>query len=586
MIREETRRVRARFLLYALGVLFLVLVARAAQLQVIGGRRYAELAEQNRAKIIRIPATRGLILDRQGSVLAENRPGYSISIIPYQLRQREKTVPMLAELLGIEKEFIEERISSQRFSPMEPVPICRDVGLETVSIVEEHRPTLPGVVVEATPLRYYPWGTLFAHAVGYVGEISREELASLRHRGYRSRDPIGRMGLEEVLEEFLKGRDGANFVEVDARGRELGPLLEKKPIAARPGNDVITTLNVQLQEAAYRHFPKGARGCVVAMDPRTGDVLVYLSIPAADPNLLSSGIHPELWKSLQSDPGAPLWDRVSKGTYPPGSVFKPVVAIAALEKGEELDASGFRPCTGVMDIGNRTYKCWNVHGRLDLHQAIVQSCDVYFYQLAMIVGIDAISDWSSRCGFGRPTGIDLGKEASGFVPTAEWYRSHVGRGTPTRGMVANLGIGQGEILVTALQVCAFTSALASGIYHRPRLVLAIRTPKGELLGKEKTGEWDLPISEETRRTVLDAMLGVVHEPRGTAVSSKIEGIRIAGKTGTAQNPHGPDHAWFVGYADFDQPEICVCALVENAGHGGAVAAPVVGEVIRQYMNSK
>lgn len=581
-LTQERRPDRSRALFWLISLLFLGVGVRLFQLQVFQGQRYGVLAERNRIKVVYLPALRGEIVDRDGEVLADSRPGYSVFAAPDEIE--EPTVTGLAPILGMRPREIEELLKVDRVNPFDPVKVARDVGIGVVSRLEERRQNLPGVMVKALPIRRYRYGEKLAHLIGYVGDLTQEELGSLRPKGYKYGDVIGRMGLEREYEEHLKGEDGIEYVEVNALGRELGTYAEKNPLLPSPGEDLILTIDIDLQLRADSLLAERGNGCIVAIDPRNGEVLALASRPSFDPNILAAGIDPQSWLELREDTTSPLWNRGTRATYPPGSVFKLLTAASASEREVIESESHFRPCRGGMFIGKRRFGCWKAHGRTNLHQAIVQSCDTYFYQLGMKIGLEGLSQDARSCGFGSPTGVDLPRESSGFVPTRKWYQENLTERGYGAGVVANLAIGQGEILVTPLQLCCFVGGIAMrGIQCRPHLVRGIIDQDGEIVREPAIERRNLPLSPETLDIARGAMWGVVNEEKGTGRLAQLSEVAIAGKTGTAQSPEGEDHAWFCGFAPYDEPRITVTVLIENAGHGGALAAPVVKELIRFYL---
>jgi len=541
---------------------FLILSGRSFFLQVVEGKRWARLSRENCVRPIIIKAPRGIIYDRNGKELVSNRPAYSI------IAQDESSLKRIEEILN----FPIARLK-RRKNPL----TVRDVPFELICKIEERKNEFPGINVSAEPLRKYIFPEILSHPIGYVGEVSREELGK-----YKLGDFIGRMGIEKKYEFYLAGKDGVMYMEVDARGNEIRPLEEAKFVPPQPGANLWLTIDVDLQKLAYESLNDYERGAIVAANPKNGEILVYLSKPGFDANTLSWGAPSSYWENLKDDPRAPLWDRVKNGRYPPGSIFKLITAIAGLEEGIIKRNSYMElACDGKIKIGNRIYNCWEKHGYLDLVNAIIQSCDVYFYQLGMKIGVDKLATYAKRLGFGERTRIDLLGESEGFIPTRSWYGNRL-----TRGVVANLAIGQGEILATPIQILNLGLIIANnGILFRPHIVKSIVLPNGETISptiRRKT----VRIDEQTLDIIKEAMIGVVNDVKGTGRQARIIGIKVAGKTGTAENPHGEDHALFLGFAPVEDPEICVVAVIENGGKGGSVAAPIVGKMIKKYFNLK
>ena len=454
-------------------------------------------------------------------------------------------------------------------------------------MIEEHADKLPGLRLATESRRKAPFGSYASHLIGYTSELNSREYERLKDQGYRLGDFLGKGGLEKQYENLLRGSDGCEFVEVDAKGREQGNIPDLERLEPVPGVNLYLTIDWRLQQLAESLFVDGMQGSAVAVDPRTGQILALVSSPNFNPDLFSTGISSGNWERLANDPSFPLWDRAIRSVYPPGSTFKVFTAAAALDSGL-IDEKKLLPkaCHGSLRIGNRVFKCWKAggHGSLNLHDAIVQSCDVYFYQLGQMLGVQGISDLCLKVGLGSETGIDLPQEVPGLVPTISWYEKRLGRGSWGGGVPANLSIGQGELLVTPLQLAVMYGAIGNnGRLFQPHLVLKTEDYQGELLEKEKLISHQLGISSNTIAIIKQALAGVVNQPGGTGGSARIYGVEVAGKTGTAQNPHGDDHSWFVAFAPKDDPVISVAVLVENAGHGSAVAAPLAGKLIRQYL---
>jgi penicillin-binding protein 2 len=576
---------RSRVTIVFVILLFAVLGERIFELQVIHGAKYKRMAEENQIRMRRDRAPRGLILDRNGFVLAGNRPSFALAVEYAETPSDDSFRQRLADLVDVPRDLLDEGFDKARLHPWEPVRICRDISFEAVARLEEQKIWLPGTGVEVDPIRSYPNGMMACHLLGYQGEISEAELKKLRSQGYRPGDYLGRTGVEEMWEMSLHGVDGARFVRVDARGREVGPVTEKSPVRPIPGHNLLLTIDVALQAAAERAMEKVERGAAVAVDPRNGEVLALVSRPAFDPNAFAGGIDPSLWRVLSEDPARPLLDRALSAAYPPGSTFKVITASCAVELGHLGEETRLRPCTGSYWFGDRSFGCWKKegHGSLDLRSAIVQSCDVFFYQVGERLELDELSAFMMRFGFGARTGIDLPSEAYGHVPTTEGYNEKYGVRGWTRGLMLNLAIGQGEILATPVQMVQVAAAFGNGgRFWTPHLFLRLEEPGGRILREARVRSHRIDISEKTLAVLGDAMLGVVEDEKGTGRAARVPGVRVAGKTGTAQNPHGEDHAWFIALAPVDDPRVALAVVVENAGHGGSVAAPIAGEILRAF----
>ena len=560
--------------------LFLLLAVRLFYFQVISGEEYRAHSERNRIRPVVLEALRGLILDRNGVVLAENSPYYTIAAAPFETS--DETVDYLAELTGQDAEAIRGRIRDPSINRFNPIPVQRNVSFEIASRVEEHLLDLPGVLVQITPGRMYGMGTLASHALGYVSEISRQELEERAEAGYRSGDIVGKLGVEKAFEHHLRGQNGLEFMEVNARGEELGPLPGMPVLLPETGNNVYLTLDTRIQAAAEEAIPDSLAGALVAVDPMTGAVIAIASKPGYDPNLFTEWIPQDAWDALRNHPMKPLLDRTRDGQYPPASTMKIVTASAALEEGLVTPSTLFRPCNRGYQFGNRWAGCWTSgHGSMPFRTAMTHSCDVYFYQVGVLLGLDRWGQYARGFGFGAPAGFDAGDEQGGLVPDAAYYDPARNR-LWTPGKILNLAIGQGELLVTPLQMALMTAAVANGgVLYRPYILDRAESPEGEPVETGEPGvRGRLPVSPETLRLIQESMIAVVNE--GTARSARLPTAQLAGKTGTAENPHGLDHSWFVAYAPAEAPRIAVAAIMENAPSGAAV--PVVRRVIDAWLS--
>jgi penicillin-binding protein 2 len=567
-------------------VLFAILGIRLFDLQVVRSETYRRLSEENRIRVVPVDAPRGHILDRHGEVLVCNRPCYVVSIVPFKLRQMDQTIRALGEIVEVSPDAINERVNRSKYRRFEPVKIKRDIDFTTLAIIQEHKLDLPGVIYQVEPRREYLQGRLGAHLLGAVGEISSQELAALDGHGYRHGSLVGKWGLEKQYEPFLRGDDGVQYVEVSALGREIGPLPDRDPVEAKSGSDLLLTIDIALQRVAEEVLSDTITGAMVAIDPASGEILAMVSRPAFDPNLFTTVVPESTWRRLNEDPGRPLLNRAVQGTYPPGSILKLVTAGAGLEYGIVSQHTRFAPCRGAFKYGERWFGCWRPegHGSLDLVGAMAQSCDVYFYQLGLKLGLDRWSKFAGACGLGVPVGLDLSNEAEGLIPSREFYDHRYGKGKWSTGVLLNLSIGQGEILVTPLQMACFMAALGNGgTIYRPHLVKEIRSVGGKVIVQHPQVVGHLPVSANTLKTILRSVREVVRHPLGTGKMAAVDGVAVAGKTGTAQNPHGEDHAWFGGFAPADDPRIAVVVLVEYGGHGGTTAAPMAGRIIEAYL---
>ncbi|MGC8797361.1 MAG: penicillin-binding protein 2 [candidate division WOR-3 bacterium] len=572
-------KLRLKRLTLILITLLLMLGSRLGQLQILQGKRYARLSDRNRIRKIILPAPRGKIFDRNGVLLADTRPTWSVSVVPTEIN--DSALIILSAIINQPFDALKRRLKPVAAFPS-PVNILRNAPFEMIARIEENNFRLPGVIVRVDYVRHYPFHNLYAHSIGYVAEITDEELS--RDTSYRPLDYIGKTGIEARYEKQLRGRDGYQYVEVDARGREIGPIPEKRPEPSVPGKDIYLSIDHQLQQVAYSLIEKFNRAAVIGIDVKTGEVICLVSHPDFDPNIFLSPIKAAQWDSLISNPSKPFYNRVVSSAYPPGSTFKPLIALLALEKGLVTPQTKFAPCTGFFRYGNRIFKCWTAHGQLNLLAAIEQSCNTYFYQLGLKLNLDTLVTFCHRFGLGQATGIDIPSEAEGKVPDREFFNQRYGKGKWTRGVMLNLAIGQGEILTSPVQLAQLYACFANnGYYFQPHLVTKIESAGKPVFVTPKK-RIQVSINQNDLYWVKTALSRVVEY--GTGRAAQIREITIAGKTGTAQNPPRADHAWFVGYAPAEEPKVVFAVIIENAGHGGAIAAPIVAELVRSYFANK
>jgi penicillin-binding protein 2 len=601
---------RYRVLAFFTLVLFGLIAGRLAYLQVMRGSFYREQAEENRIRPEILRAHRGRLLDRHGRVIADNAPTYHLSFdardraFRKNSEARAAVVTELARVLGRDEAELRAEVERARRGAMPPITVARNLDFAKLSAILERMDQLPGVEVRPQPARRYTHGNLAAHLIGYLGEVSEAELAERgsKEPTYRSGDLIGRSGIEKTYESYLRGSDGVEYVEVDALGRRTNLFEELPSLPSIPGDDLVLGLDLDLQlaaEAALDSVPsilssefgdaaEAHAGCIVAIDAKSGEILAMASRPAFDPNLFVAGLNREDWKTLSSS-GHPLLSRATQAAYPPGSTFKILTALAGLHVAgispfETMPAS----CGGGYFYGNRLFHCHlkGGHGSLTLQDAMARSCDVYFYQVGLRLGVDRLTQFAVACSLDAPTRIDLPQERGSLIPTIDWFRSARG-GSPGGGAALNLAIGQGELLLTPLALARFVAAVVNGgTILRPRIVRQVVRPDGRIvldMADQKMAEGHLPATEAELAIVRDALEAVVMGAGGTGRRARIDPFRVGGKTGTAQNPHGQDHAWFVGYAPAEDPEIVVVAMLEEGGHGGVAAAPLAQKVMEVYL---
>jgi penicillin-binding protein 2 len=590
-IRREEKRIITRReygMLFAVFVVLSILIARLWYLQILNGEELAARAELVRTRLLRVAPPRGLIVDRQQRILATNRAQIIVSVIPDLLRRNPERIPLVAQRLGIRPDDLRELIENPKINPYTPLVVQKGVAFEQAVDLLESQYNLPEVEVSLQAMRRYPHGKMFAHLLGYVGQISQEELKEysarqeeatdwLSMRLYDGTDFVGKNGIERAYEAYLHGKPGGEQVEVTPLGRRVRTLQEFEPT---PGNRVVLSIDLRLQQKAFELL-QGHIGAVVALDPRTGEVLTMVSQPSFDPNLFVPRIPNEVWRPLLNDPRAPLNNRAIQSAYAPGSIFKPIVALEGLKRGLITTHTGVR-CPGGYRLGTRTFRCWKRHGYADFYDSIAQSCDVFYYQLAQRLGPDNLAQLARAFGLGQRTGIDLPHERKGLVPDTQWKRE-VLKQPWYGGETLNYGIGQGYLTITPLQGALMTMGIANrGVMYRPHLVKEIRTPDGELL---ETIEPEVihryEASPKHWEAVIEGMVRVVE--RGTAGAARVPGVRVAGKTGSAEfRKGGKTHAWFIAFAPAENPRVAICVMAEEAGGGGAIAAPIAGQWLRYF----
>ena len=575
---------KRRVMYTALALMFLVFTGRLYQLQLIYSEEYGKKSEENSIRIIPREPVRGYVFDRHGLLVVDNRPAFTITVMPYEFDKRN--VPYLSSLLSLDPVFFRDRLhKGEEYSRFAPVKIKRDIDFRELSALEENRDHLTGVDYQVESKRWYVTRAHAAHILGYTKEISESQIKSLGGE-YRQGDVVGSAGLEGEYEEDLRGEKGAEFSTVNVRGQVIGSFDSGKlDVAAVDGKDLYLTMDFGLQAFA-ESLMTGMRGAIVAIDPSDGGILAMVSAPDYDLSFFSGVTPPQVWNGLNGDLARPLFNRATLTRYPPGSTFKMVLAAAALES-QSATPSWRITCGGSFRMGNKVFKDLHVHGSVDMTTAIQVSCNVYFYQLMLKTGLDNWSKYAREFGFGMLTGVDIAEENPGLLPTTAYMNHRYGPSGWTRGFLPSLGIGQGELGVTPLQMACYAMALANrGQYHQPH---AVRVVVNKATGVPDTLAFQnrrIMLAPETWEVIREGMRRAVEAPLGTGGLAKVKGIEVAGKTGTAQNTHGPDHAWFVGFAPYDNPQIAIAVLIENAGFGGSHAAPVAGKCIERYLNGR
>ncbi len=566
---------RARMSSMALSIGFVLLVGAFFKTQVIQYKQYVMQSEENRLRPIPLPAPRGIIYDRHGEVIAENLPAYSVSITAPSVDSLRSALAQLAPTLQLGQNDINNAIRRYRRAPTRPTVVLADASIDIVSVLEEHRLDFPRLIIQSVPKRYYPDGPSVASFVGYTGEITESDLNDPKYVNYKPGQQIGKAGLEKQYEAILHGKEGVRFDEVDARGRPVrgeGPRPDLNPEGAPP---LYTNIDLDLQKFMVGIFADSLQGGAIAIDPNTGEVLGLYSAPSWDPNKFTGGIPVEYYKQLLDDKRRPLVNKAIQGTYPPGSTFKLATSIIGLEDGvvgihEHMPVS----CTGGYQFGNRYFRCWEKkgHGSLDLEGAIKHSCDVYFYQLGLKIGLAKFIAGGIKLTMRDKSGIDLPEETQARWPYAiDYYNKKYGARGWSNAETLNLAIGQGSNSQTVVNMAKLYSAFAAkGVAPRPEIAHLV--PQRKQI---------FTLNTQQDSIVLEGLKAVL-EAGGTAGASAIQGLTLAGKTGTAQNTGGADHGWFVGFAPADKPKIVVAVLLEFGLHGSR-AAHIASAIIGHYL---
>lgn len=593
---EVNRRLRVFYV--AAIVIFFLLTLRLYYLQVIKYRHFYSLSEENRVRLRPVRAPRGLILDRNGEILADSKPAFQLVCTPYDVVDLEGELRFLLEIVDMDLKEVAEKIQqAKKDNPFGSINIATDLTYEQVSAIETNLEQVPGFSISYEARRNYPLGFLVAHALGYVGESSIDDLKNFKDFGVIFGDYVGKTGVERMMEGVLHGRDGVRRLEVDALGREKKELDFKNP---DQGGILYLNLDIEMQREAARLL-EGDAGAIFAMNPKTGEVYVLYSSPSYDPNLFARGIRVKEWNALLNDRKKPLQNRVIQGLYAPGSTIKPIIALFSLQEGFVSTETEFY-CPGEFKVANSKFRCWKRggHGDVNMWKAIVESCDIYFYNLGLTSGINNISRWSILFGLNEGTGIDLPAEKKGIVPSRALKRERFGQRW-FHGDTVVASIGQGYFAITPQELAVAYSALVNGgKLVKPMLVRKGITHEGDERIHEVSVRRELLVDQEKLTLIKKALQAVVEDRKGTGRRADVLDMGIGGKTGTAQVVSLPekgipeeevayykkDHAWFVGFAPADDPEICVAVIVEHGGSGGEVAAPLFRAIVRRYFSLK
>ncbi|MDH3356800.1 MAG: penicillin-binding protein 2 [Desulfobacteraceae bacterium] len=575
---------------------FCLIFIRLFYLQVINGEELRRLSENNCIRLQSTDPSRGMIFDRNGIRLVDNRPSFDLNIVLKDAKPVEQTVKKLSKYINVpESELLSKIENNKTVSSYKPILLKKDIGRDALAAIEVRKFDLPGVIVDVKPRRHYLERQTAAHLIGYLSEINADELNSGEYPGYTVGDYIGKFGIEKIFESFLQGKRGGRQVEVNVMGQVVRNL---KTVDPQPGQNLYLTIDLRVQKKAEALL-EGVAGAVVAMDPQTGQILALASSPSFDQNIFVDGMSHEQWDALVSNPLRPLENKVIHGEYPPASTFKIITAIAALEEGV-IDKDTTFYCPGYYKYGNRVYRCWRAagHDSVNVIKALAESCDVYFYQVGQKLGIDRLSMYAVASGLGSPTGIDLDHEAAGLIPTKEWKKRRTGVAWQG-GETLSVAIGQGFDLATPLQMLVLTSAVANGgEMYKPLILKSVYSPEGSvILESKKQLAGKLPVSKKTLKIIKEGLWNVVNNKKGTAWIAHVEGFDISGKTGTAQvvgrskerglseeelSHRLKSHAWFVAYAPSVDPQIAVSVIVEHGSHGSSTAAPIARDVIKTY----
>lgn len=591
---DELRELQQRLILLKISLLLVVglLTLRLWYLQINEGSYYRDLSVNNRTRAVVLEPVRGLIYDRNGVLLANNVPSFGLYVTLEDVKDRKALIEALVRMIGLDGATVRKKLS-ERGSRLLPRKVKDGLTLREAALIESHRLDLPGVTVRAESQRNYPSGMTAAHLLGYVGEVSSEQLDKPEFAELHLGSVIGQYGVEKTYDRFLRGRAGQKTVEVDALGHEKRTVEIDKPLA---GDDLYLTIDARVQALAEQLLGEES-GAIIAIETTTGDVLAMASRPVFDPNVLSRELTAKQWEKIVQDEGHPLTNRATQGQYPPGSTFKIVVAAAGLETGTVNTTTKVR-CTGGYPFGGRVYRDWKAqgHGVMDVVDAIVDSCDVFFYTIGQRLGIDTMAEFADRFGLGHETGVELPSERTGIVPSTVW-KSKVRNEPWMPGETISAAIGQGYTTVTPMQMAMLMATVAgSGDSYRPKIVRAIKErATGQVLELPSVPRPKLALKPQTYELLHESLEGVV--TRGTAGRARSALVNIAGKTGTAQTvalkddrkkdtdipKRFRDHAWFVSYAPAEAPRIAVAVLVENMGHGGSAAAPLAKQVIEAFI---
>ena len=581
MLKSPNTVLKTRLWVFYIFVIFVhfLIIARFFKIQILDNEKYSKRAKSNYVRALSLPAPRGLILDRNGEIIVDNYPTYVLFAIGAEIKDKSKNYEIVSKSTGIDTSILIKNYKNNYRSRFIPTKIAKDLTIEQLSKLEEEKNNLSGIIYKQFPERIYHPKVKATHVLGYLKEVNQEMIDNFKIAKYSYGDLVGWAGIEKQYESSLRGEKGVSYYQVDAFGREAGKVEVYDDLLSEPGGNLSTTLDLDMQLLVEEIF-KDLKGSAIVSKPKTGEVLAYLSSPDYDPDLFTGLVSSKDWQNIVSDPDRPLLDRTTNGLYPPGSIYKMIVAIELLEN-KLVDEDWTATCTGEYEFYDRAHKCWdeNGHGVVDVESAIAQSCDVYFYEAIQKVRLNNLEKRSMDFYHGIPTGIDLPSEMKGKVPNRKYMNKLYGRYGWSTGAMLNISIGQGEILVTPIQMAAYVNILATkGVSNKLHLV---ETEINEDLKS-------ISVNPKTWEIIHNSMREVVYGKKGTGKLSNpnIPGVMVSGKTGTAENPHGETHAWYIGFADYDSKDmISVVVLVENGGGGGSIASPIARKIFKKYNES-
>ncbi len=552
---------------------FSVLIIKFFQIQIVQHNQYTEKANINSIRVECLHAPRGSILDRNGEIIVDNAPTYALFAMPNVISNIDSTIPIICQLINLDSTLLSENYYKNYIGRFTPVRIIKDITFEQVSRLEEHKLDLPGIDYKQIQERHFASDMNGSHFLGYVVDVDNTNIKDIpKANEYSYGDLIGWSGLEKSYEGHLRDINGVEYKAIDAYGRIIGQMPDRKKLLPEPGKDLITTIDSKLQKFV-EDLMDGRRGCAVVSDPETGEIYSFVNSPNFPPDLFTGATLSEEWTKIINDPDKPLLNRLTRGLYPPGSTMKMVALTYILENGSISPQKQYY-CSGKYQYGNRAFKCWNEdgHGYVNLDKALIQSCNVYFFNVIQSIPLNGWADVARQFGFGELTSIDLPIESSGNIPDEKYFNKRYGERGWTSGLKLNLAIGQGETLVTPIQLLTYINLLYTrGSTKQPHFA---QSHSAQDIKIET-------ISDQTWEKLNDLLHRVVSDNKGTGklANPRIDGLDVAGKTGTSENPHGKPHAWFIGYAVKDDVKRSFVVLLENAGHGGDEAAPIVRQIL-------